>query len=107
VPKIVPNDIPTDVPPIDAIDTSFQGNKNNPNGPATENIIGVVAGPEDKPGTGDINNPISNDGNGTIEPNESSLKNYQSINFINVRLIFYLKKLPIIANFIKKLGVLL
>jgi protein TonB len=72
VPKIVPNDIPTDVPPIDAIDTSFQGNKNNPNGPATENIIGVVAGPEDKPGTGDINNPISKDGNGTIEPNEDT-----------------------------------
>lgn len=72
VPKIVPNDIPTEVPPIDAIDTSLQGNKNNPNGPATENIIGVVAGPEDKPGTGDINKPISNDGNGTTEPNEDT-----------------------------------
>jgi periplasmic protein TonB len=70
VPKIVPNDIPTDVPPIEVIDTSLQGNNNNPNGPATENIIGVVAGPENKSGSGNFIN--SNQGNGSTEPIEDA-----------------------------------
>ncbi|MFY8127056.1 MAG: energy transducer TonB [Chitinophagaceae bacterium] len=70
VPKIVPNDIPTDVPPIEAIDTSLQGNKNNPNGPATENIIGVIAGPENRPGSG--NNPNKKEGNETDDTIEDA-----------------------------------
>lgn len=51
-PIIVKEDIETQVPPIDIIDTSAISNKTNLNAPASEGLVGVIAGPTEQSGNG-------------------------------------------------------